>query len=135
MLDSGDHNFSFSGLKTAVRYRLADFQTKKGTPELVSDMSASFQRAVVEVLTKKTLRAAKECGATLVTMSGGVSCNQALRNEMTKECRKAGLRLLTAPPRLCTDNAAMIAFAASLRFEMGYRSEVSEEIDPNLALV
>jgi N6-L-threonylcarbamoyladenine synthase len=135
MLDSGDHNFSFSGLKTAVRYRLADFQMEKGTPELVRDMCASFQRAVVEVLTKKTLRAAKERGATLVTMSGGVSCNEALRNEMAEECRKAGLRLLTAPPRLCTDNAAMIAFAAALRFQAGYRSEVSEEIDPNLALV
>src|SRR5204862_540646 len=83
-----------------------------GTAELVRDMCASFQRAVVEVLTKKTLRAAKACGATLVTISGGVSCNQALRNEMTEECRKAGARLLTAPPRLCTDNATMIAFAA-----------------------
>jgi tRNA N6-adenosine threonylcarbamoyltransferase len=134
MLDSRDHNFSFSGLKTAVRYRLADFEKERGTPELVNDMCASFQRAVVEVLVKKTLRAAKECAATLVTMSGGVSCNQALRAEMADQCRKAGLRLLTAPPRLCTDNAAMIAFAASLRFQAGHRSAVSEEIDPNLAL-
>src|SRR2546430_4304420 len=134
MLDSGDHNFSFSGLKTAVRYRLADFQTEQATPELVRDMCASFQRAVIEVLVKKTLRAAKECGATLVTMSGGVSCNQALRKEMAERCREPGLRLLTAPPRLCTDNAAMIAFAATLRFQAGFRSQVSEEIDPNLAL-
>ena len=135
MLDSRDHNFSFSGLKTAVRYRLADFSAEDTTLELVSDMCASFQGAVVEVLVKKTVRAAKEGGAGLVTMSGGVSCNQALRAEMTESCRKAGLRLLTAPPRLCTDNAAMIAFAAALRFQTGYRSEVSEEIDPNLALV
>jgi N6-L-threonylcarbamoyladenine synthase len=134
MLDSRDHNFSFSGLKTAVRYRLVDFEKERGTPELVNDMCASFQRAVVEVLVKKTLRAAKECGATLVTMSGGVSCNQALRAEMAEQCRKAGLRLLAAPPLLCTDNAAMIAFAASLRFQAGHRSAVSEEIDPNLAL-
>jgi N6-L-threonylcarbamoyladenine synthase len=135
MLDSGDHNFSFSGLKTAVRYRLADFPTEKRTEELVNDMCASFQRAVVEVLTKKTLRAAKEGGATLVTLSGGVSCNQALRAEMAEACRKSGVRLLTAPPRLCTDNAAMIAFAAALRFRTGYCSHVTEEIDPNLALV
>src|SRR5947207_14234931 len=134
MLDSGDHNFSFSGLKTAVRYRLADFQKEQATAELVGDMCASFQRAVIEVLVKKTLRAAKECGATLVTMSGGVSCNQALRKEMAERSRAAGLRLLTAPPRLCTDNAAMIAFAATLRFQAGFRSQVSEEIDPNLAL-
>jgi N6-L-threonylcarbamoyladenine synthase len=135
MLDSGDHNFSFSGLKTAVRYRLANFQREQATPELVSDMCASFQWAVIEVLAKKTLRAAKECGARLVTMSGGVSCNQTLRAEMTKSCGKAGLRLLTAPPGLCTDNAAMIAFAASLRLQAGGRSAVTEEIDPNLALV
>jgi N6-L-threonylcarbamoyladenine synthase len=54
---------------------------------------------------------------------------------MAERCGDAGLRLLTAPPRLCTDNAAMIAFAASFRFRAGQRSEVSEEIDPNLALV
>lgn len=134
MLDSRDHNFSFSGLKTAVRYRLADFQPEQVTNQLVSDFSASFQRAVVEVLAKKTVRAAKECGATLVTMSGGVSCNQALRKEMAEHSGEAGLRLLTAPPGLCTDNAAMIAFAAALRFQAGYRSAVNEEIDPNLAL-
>jgi tRNA N6-adenosine threonylcarbamoyltransferase len=135
MLDSGDHNFSFSGLKTAVRYRLAEFPADKVTPGLVNDMCASFQNAVVEVLVKKTVRAAKECGAAAVTMSGGVSCNQALRTELAERCRAAGLSLLTAPPELCTDNAAMIAFAGSLRFRGGYRSEVTEEIDPNLALV
>jgi tRNA A37 threonylcarbamoyltransferase TsaD len=53
---------------------------------------------------------------------------------MAERCREAGLRLLTAPARLCTDNAAMIAFASALRFRAGYRSQVSEEIDPNLAL-
>jgi N6-L-threonylcarbamoyladenine synthase len=89
----------------------------------------------VEVLVKKTLRAARECGAELVTLSGGVSCNEALRKEMAERCREAGLRFLTAPPRLCTDNAAMIAFAAALRFQAGFRSAVNEEIDPNLALV
>jgi N6-L-threonylcarbamoyladenine synthase len=134
MLDSRDHNFSFSGLKTAVRYRLAEFPNEEATPPLIDDMCASFQAAVIEVLVKKTLRAAKESGATLITLSGGVSCNQALRNEMAVQCREAGLRLLTAPPRLCTDNAAMIAFAASLRFRAGQSSEVRQEIDPNLAL-
>ena len=133
MLDSGDHNFSFSGLKTAVRYRLAEFPDRP--KQLVDDMCASFQCAVIEVLVKKTVRAAKESGASMVTMSGGVSCNQALRKEMAERCDVAGLQLLIAPPRLCTDNAAMIAFAASLRFRAGDRSEVSEEIDPNLALV
>ncbi|MFL6589219.1 MAG: tRNA (adenosine(37)-N6)-threonylcarbamoyltransferase complex transferase subunit TsaD [Chthoniobacterales bacterium] len=134
MLDSRDHNFSFSGLKTAVRYRLAEFEQAQA-PDLINNMCASFQCAVVEVLVKKTIRAVKESGAGLVTISGGVSCNQVLRKEMAEHCDKAGLQLLVAPRRLCTDNAAMIAFAASLRFQLGHRSEVSEEIDPNLALV
>ncbi|HEX8898592.1 MAG TPA: tRNA (adenosine(37)-N6)-threonylcarbamoyltransferase complex transferase subunit TsaD [Chthoniobacterales bacterium] len=133
MLDSGDHNFSFSGLKTAVRYRLANVELANA--KVVDDLCASFQAAVVEVLVTKTVRAAKECDARLVTLSGGVSCNQALRSEMTERCREIGLRLVFAPVKLCTDNAAMIAFAASLRFRAGQRSELSEEIDPNLALV
>ncbi|MFL6519952.1 MAG: tRNA (adenosine(37)-N6)-threonylcarbamoyltransferase complex transferase subunit TsaD [Chthoniobacterales bacterium] len=135
MLDSRAHNFSFSGLKTAVRYRLAEFSAEEKTSQLISDICASFQRAVVDVLVMKTLGAAKQGGAKVVTLSGGVSCNQALRTELMKHCRAAGMSLLTAPPELCTDNAAMIAFAASLRFRAGRHSEVAEEIDPNLALV
>jgi N6-L-threonylcarbamoyladenine synthase len=134
MLDSGDHNFSFSGLKTAVRYRLADFGDERTEPALVADFCASFQQAAIEVLVTKTLRAARNCKARLVTISGGVSCNKALRMAMNEACNKAGVRLVTAAPRLCTDNAAMIAFAASLRFRAGFRSELTQEIDPNLAL-
>jgi len=133
MLDSGDHNFSFSGLKTAVRYQLAKLPAI--SDDTRCDLCASFQRAVVEVLVKKTLRAARERGAKLVTVSGGVSCNRELRDQMTEECHRAGVRLLTAVPELCTDNAAMIAFAASLRLQAGFASEVTQEIDPNLALV
>jgi len=133
MLESGDHNFSFSGLKTAVRYQLAKLPAI--SDDTRCDLCASFQRAVVEVLVKKTLRAARECGAQLVTVSGGVSCNRELRDQMTEACHRAGVRLLTAEPELCTDNAAMIAFAASLRLQAGFASEVTQEIDPNLALV
>jgi len=132
MLDSRDHNFSFSGLKTSVRYQIAKLGTI--SDDLRNDLCASFQRAVVEVLVKKTLRAARECGAKVVTVSGGVSCNRALRDEMSDACNGAGMKLLTAVPELCTDNAAMIAFAAALRFRAGYSSEVTQEIDPNLAL-
>jgi N6-L-threonylcarbamoyladenine synthase len=132
MLDSGDHNFSFSGLKTAVRYQLAKLGTI--SDETRDDLCASFQRAVVEVLVKKTLRAAHESKTKLVTVSGGVSCNRALRDEMSDACQRAGMKLLTAVPELCTDNAAMIAFAASLRFQAGFESALTQEIDPNLAL-
>jgi N6-L-threonylcarbamoyladenine synthase len=132
MLDSGDHNFSFSGLKTAVRYQIAKLAT---IPDDVrDDLCASFQRAAVEVLVKKTLRAVRERGVKLVTVSGGVSCNRELRDQMNDACRRAGVKLRTAIPELCTDNAAMIAFAASFRLDAGFESEVTQEIDPNLAL-
>jgi N6-L-threonylcarbamoyladenine synthase len=132
MLDSGDHNFSFSGLKTAVRYQIAKLPAI--SDEMRNDLCASFQRAAVEVLVKKTMRAAREGKAKLVTVSGGVSCNRALRDELSAACQGAGMRLLTAVPELCTDNAAMIAFVAALRFRAGHSSEVTQEIDPNLAL-
>jgi N6-L-threonylcarbamoyladenine synthase len=132
MLDSGDHNFSFSGLKTAVRYQIATLGAI--SEEVRGDVCASFQRAAVEVLVAKTLRAARESKVKLVTVSGGVSCNRELRDQMSAACDRAGIKLLTAVPELCTDNAAMIAFAASLRLAAGHRSEVTQEIDPNLAL-
>jgi N6-L-threonylcarbamoyladenine synthase len=71
----------------------------------------------------------------LVTLSGGVSCNRALRAQMESACERARLQFIAAPPALSTDNAAMIAFAAALRFASGAMSNVSDEIDPNLALV
>jgi tRNA N6-adenosine threonylcarbamoyltransferase len=129
MLDSRDHNFSFSGLKTAVRYLLPKLQG-----DYVADLGASFQRAVIDVLAQKTLCAAREVNAKVVTLSGGVSCNRELRERMRNACEEAGLKLLCAKPELCTDNAAMIAFAASLRLKANLLSRVDDEIDPNLML-
>jgi len=131
MLHSGDANFSFSGLKTAVRYLLPKIER---TPESDRDLCASFQGAVVEVLVGKTIAAAQSCGKKLVTISGGVSCNRKLREEMSLGCERAGLNLRFAPARLCTDNAAMIAFAAMMRLERGETSALTTEINPNLAL-
>lgn len=130
MLHSGDANFSFSGLKTAVRYLLP-----KTEPEDQRDLCASFQRAVVDVLVAKTIAAAHGAGRKLVTVSGGVSRNEELRNQMSLGCERAGLDLRFAAPQLCTDNAAMIAFAAILRFERGDTTPLTTEINPNLALV
>ena len=132
MLDSGDDNFSFSGLKTSVRYQIAKLD---GMDEaLVNDLCASFQRAVVDVLVKKTLRAARAGHAKVVTVSGGVSCNRELRAQLQDACERAGIRFLPVASELSTDNAAMIAFAASLRLGGGFSSELTEEIDPNLVL-
>ncbi len=133
MLDSGDHNFSFSGLKTAVRYLLPKLDSL-GDEQTLADLCASFQIAVVEILVRKTIVAAQVAGVSLVTLSGGVSCNRSLRRALEAACSAANFQFRAAPTFLSTDNAAMIAFAAALRFEKGFASSVSEEIDPNLAL-
>jgi N6-L-threonylcarbamoyladenine synthase len=127
MLDS--ENFSFSGLKTAVRYLLP---TLRG--DFVADLCASFQQAIIDVLVRKTIAAAQQCDVDLVTLSGGVSCNRELRRQLGDACAREGFEFKSAEAWLCTDNAAMIAFAASLRLQAGFESKVTEEIDPNLAL-
>jgi N6-L-threonylcarbamoyladenine synthase len=136
MVHSGDHNFSFSGLKTAVRYTIAKMPPEALlSDETLNDFCASFQTAAIDILVRKTIAAAKACNAPVITLSGGVSCNKALRNQLAAACADAGFEFVPAPRSLSTDNAAMIAFAASLRFEAGQVSGVAEEIDPNLALV
>jgi len=122
-------NFSFSGLKTAVRYLLPKL---KG--DYLADVCASVQAAIIDVLVSKTIAASKKHKVDLVTVSGGVSCNQALRRKMADSCERHGIELKTAEPWLCTDNAAMIAFAALLKLQNGAISSVADEIDPNLAL-
>ncbi len=130
MLDSGDFSFSFSGLKTAVRYLLP-----KLTELPLPDLCASFQEAVVDVLVEKTVRAARASGQRVVALSGGVSCNSRLRERMCAACALDGLELLIADPALCTDNAAMIGYVASLKFARGETSPLTADIDPNLRLV
>lgn len=127
MLDSD--NFSFSGLKTAVRYLLPKLQG-----DYLADLCASFQQAVVDVLVRKTIAAAQGHDVDLVTVSGGVSCNQELLRQLRDACEREGLEFKSAESWLCTDNAAMIAFAAMLKLESGFVSNVAEEIDPNLVL-
>jgi N6-L-threonylcarbamoyladenine synthase len=122
-------NFSFSGLKTAVRYLLPKLKD-----DYVADVCASVQGAIVDVLVSKTIDAAKKHDVDLVALSGGVSCNKMLRKQMAEACKRHGFELKTAEPSLCTDNAAMIAFAAMLKLQNGFSSSVTEEIDPNLAL-
>ncbi len=123
-------NFSFSGLKTAVRYFLP---TLEG--DYRADLCASFQQAVVDVLVEKTVAAALERKVKMVTLSGGVSCNRSLRESMGSACAKRGLNFKSAERNLCTDNAGMIAFVAALHFDRGVVSEITNEIDPNLVLV
>ena len=133
----GSENFSFSGLKTAVRYLLPKIHVipSEARDDVLPDLCASFQQAVIDVLVTKTIAAAQKYHFDLVTMSGGVSCNQELRRQMREACARKGIEFKSAEPWLCTDNAAMIAFAALLRLQAGRESQVTDEIDPNLALV
>jgi N6-L-threonylcarbamoyladenine synthase len=129
MLDTRDFHFSFSGLKTSVRYLLPKLETLP-----LPDLCASFQEAVVDVLVAKTLRAASVTRSGVIAVSGGVSCNSRLREKFRGACDERGLELLIAPPSLCTDNAAMIGYVAALRFANGESSPLDSDIDPNLRL-
>lgn len=130
MIDTDDFHFSFSGLKTAVRYLLPKLETVS-----LPDVCASFQEAVVDVLVAKTLRATKARRQRLVAMSGGVSCNSRLREKMRAACAARGVELLVAPPALCTDNAAMIGYVAVQKLAHGESSPLTSDINPNLRLV
>ncbi|HVJ46520.1 MAG TPA: tRNA (adenosine(37)-N6)-threonylcarbamoyltransferase complex transferase subunit TsaD [Luteolibacter sp.] len=131
MLHDPHLDFSFSGLKTAVLYTLQ----KEGENFRLPDLAASFQQAVIEILVGKTLKAAKQSGRKIIALSGGVSLNKALRAAFSEACEKRGIRLEIASPDLCTDNAAMIAFAGLLRHLGGSSSRLDEDIFPNLPLV
>jgi len=133
MLHSGDFAFSFSGLKTAVRYLLPKLPDR--SEATLADVCASFQEAVVDVLVGKTLASARTAGRDTVALSGGVSCNSRLRAKMASACGEAGLDLLVADAGLCTDNAAMIGFVALHRMGNHWHSPLTADIDPNLRLI
>ena len=117
LLHSGDLDFSFAGLKTAVLT-----QAKKLGDELEArkaDLAASAQAAIVEVLVKKTLNALKQTGMNRVVVAGGVGANKQLREQLNRECAKRKIRVHYPELHLCTDNGAMIAMAAAMRMQAG----------------
>lgn len=136
MLQDRGHDFSFSGLKTAVLYTLKDLDPEHGAAHesQLGDLCAAFQQAVVDVLVTKTLRAAAATDHQVIAVSGGVSMNQALRAQLDHAASAAGRTVHFAKPSLCTDNAAMIASAALQRHLAGQHTSLDAEIDPNLAL-
>jgi len=133
--DAGD-DFSFSGLKTSVRYFLRDNPDLLNSPQKVRDLCASIQAAIVEVLVAKTIRAAKRTGVRCVTASGGVTCNRELRKQLERFCKKNGFSLRLAEKNLCTDNAAMIGILAERKLLASARPMMlDEEIRPGMELV
>jgi N6-L-threonylcarbamoyladenine synthase len=112
MIQDVNDDFSFSGLKTSVRYFLRDHPGLTEDIRALSDVCASVQAAIVDVLVAKTLRAAGRMRVGCVTASGGVTRNNSLRHRLKAACEQSGLELRLAQPDLCTDNAAMIGILA-----------------------
>ena len=134
LLNDANDDFSFSGLKTSVRYFLRDHPALVEDEQSVRDLCASVQAAIVEVLVTKTIRAAKRLCVRCVTASGGVTCNRALRRALREACEKRGFKLRLAECSLCTDNAAMIGILAERKLAVGASGTYDEEIQPGLAL-
>ncbi len=130
MMDDGSYDFSFSGLKTAV----AVYLEREGGAARAADVAASFQKAVVDVLVAKTVRAALQRGVRRILLAGGVAANSALRESLRREAGRHGLEVRVPPPALCTDNAAMIACAGYFLWREGGADGLDLDAVPRLGL-
>lgn len=127
------YDFSFSGLKTAVLNYMNNIE-QKGEKVCIEDISASFQQAVVDVLVKNSIYAAREKGVNNLTIAGGVAANSLLRSQMMEAAREYGIHVSYPKPVLCTDNAAMIACAAYYEYKNGKVSDLDLNAVPGLKL-
>jgi N6-L-threonylcarbamoyladenine synthase len=131
-MTDGARDFSFSGIKTS-----ASLYVKRHGPlsaAAVADVAASFQAAVVKMLVRKTVRAALHVGVKRVVLTGGVAANGPLRQALSREAQEHGIALHIPPPRLCTDNAAMITAAGTARLQAGERATLEMNARPDLVL-
>ncbi|MBE7065524.1 MAG: tRNA (adenosine(37)-N6)-threonylcarbamoyltransferase complex transferase subunit TsaD [Ruminococcaceae bacterium] len=126
-------DFSFSGVKTAVLNYL-NKERMQGHEIPVADVCASFQKAVTDILTENTFKAAEMCGYRKVALAGGVASNSALRNAFETTAAKKGFEFYRPSPILCTDNAAMIGCAAHYASLKGRFSQLSLNAQPNISL-
>jgi N6-L-threonylcarbamoyladenine synthase len=133
MEDSGDLDFSMSGLKTAV-LRYVKAEQAAGRDLRLADLAASFQEAIVDVQVTKTIVAAERMDVPTILLGGGVVANTRLRERLVAEGESVGRRVLVPPLSLCTDNAAMIACLGAARLALGERTSLDTPADPNLRL-
>ena len=135
MIHESNDDFSFAGLKTSVRYFVQKNPAILKDAQGVRDLCASVERAIVDVLVTKTLRAALRLGVACVTASGGVTCNYLLRSELEAACRQRRLGFRLAERSLCTDNAAMVAMLAERKLMRGIpATPLDAEIEPRWSL-
>jgi N6-L-threonylcarbamoyladenine synthase len=127
LINSHGLDFSFSGLKTAVRLQVE----KGGAPE---DIAASFQTAVTDVISAKTKKALEAANSKALVASGGVAANMAIREELTKAAAAAGVEFFVAPPKYCVDNGVMIAHTAELAWKTGRRTGMTVNPRPRWPL-
>ena len=123
-LDDDTYNFSFSGLKSAV-INLVHNEEQRGNTINKEDLATSFQNTVVEIITKKTMKALKEYNVNTLIMSGGVAANRGLREKFEILCKENNIKFTVPPIKYCTDNAAMIATAGYFAYKKGLRSDMS----------
>ena len=133
MIKDESFHFSYSGLKTAVALHVRSLNENELQRHL-ADIAASFQEAAVEVLVEKTIRAAKELDIKDVSLSGGVASNSRLKELMKQRLSQIGGNFFCPPPKLCTDNGAMIAAAGYRRYKLSGPSDLNVNAVPYLKL-
>lgn len=130
-VDGNENDFSFSGLKSAVLNYLNKCEMK-GEEINKADVAASFQYAVIDVLTNHAIKATKDAGMDKLTIAGGVAANSSLRNSLIEACEKEGIAFYYPSPKYCTDNAAMIGVAGYYAYKNGVRHGLDLNAVPNL---
>lgn len=131
MLNSGDLNFSFSGLKTAV---LAAASARELTPQTRADLARAVEEAIVDVLVEKSVAAMAGTGLAQLVVAGGVGANRRLRQRLAARAEQEGFRVFYPELELCTDNGAMIAYAGALRLAAGMRGDLAFSVRPRWEL-
>ena len=130
LINQSNHDFSFSGLKTAMLRH----KEKHGVPDDLGPLMAAFLDAIADVLVEKTFRARRELGAAMITLTGGLAASDVLRQVFADRAEKEGVPLLCPEKRFCTDNAAMVAVLAARMFAAGKVAPLDLEAAPNMPL-